>query len=633
MEDTYLLIKGHISKDSIVHEKLSTEAPSTPVQSYLDFIHERVPQFIFTDIKDARTFIIQDISALYFVKIFHVDGEFPFLMVRIVGHSYSKDEIQKISLKFSQFLDVNLGFDMLSNKIKDIILGIETYDFLRPFKSALASHATISDADKRLRLEEVLPKVTETKFAGDTGKKIEHYKYKLLAFNKEGKSEGVGMNVLANDVISLLMEGLPHGISKEEQAYIMYNFGLNCKLFGYHSTSNTFFREAREHFKELHYHNHEIFAILSEFLNMKLSKDIKGALNFILPFKEEIMNKDSLTNGFKGIVLRHIGESYQMLEMIDEAKLHYKIALEFLEKHYQLNIDMPLAYSSLGMISFSQGDFFEASKYFSFAVNISRLLKQDISGLVKNLGISYFNLAGEYLKTMKILALEKDHDRAVDIAMRGLGYLYLSSIHLGAMSLRDTVKLATDFDAEMSHWEIEDESASEGDLTSSLISSVNTFVSSLSDQRDDMAIRTLAKDQYEELNKFKPLKTYFFLVLFKGNGLAINSRTSSTLKELPTLDENLIAGMISGISSFLDEVLSGDEELSLIDRNNVKILFEHTEHLMGILFANKDHPQLREQIRSILRQTQIEGGDKIAKWNGDISFFEHLDDLMKTLVA
>ena len=75
---------------------------------------------------------------------------------------------------------------------------------------------------------------------------------------------------------------------------------------------------------------------------------------------------------------------------------------------------------------------------------------------------------------------------------------------------------------------------------------------------------------------------------------------------MPEFDENLVAGMISAIGSFLEEVLTGDENLSLIDRDNIKIILEYSKNLIGLIFVNKENPQIRNDLKNVLSKIEEE---------------------------
>ena len=117
------------------------------------------------------------------------------------------------------------------------------------------------------------------------------------------------------------------------------------------------------------------------------------------------------------------------------------------------------------------------------------------------------------------------------------------------------------------------------------------------------------------------------LVISKENGLSLFSKESSILSKVPKMDENLIAGMISGITSFLSEILSGEQQLSLLDRDNVKILFEYSKNLMGMIIANKESPKLRYQLKELLETTEIRAKNEIQYWTGDVMKFSFIGGL------
>ncbi|MBN2152154.1 MAG: response regulator [Candidatus Lokiarchaeota archaeon] len=125
---------------------------------------------------------------------------------------------------------------------------------------------------------------------------------------------------------------------------------------------------------------------------------------------------------------------------------------------------------------------------------------------------------------------------------------------------------------------------------------------------------------------------YYCLVIYKANGVSIFAKESKILSTIPKLDANLIAGMISGITCFLNEVLSGDQQLALLDRDNVKIMLEYSPHLIGILFSNKESRELRQQLGNLLQVTEQRLGPSIGTWTGDVKRFEIIDGLASKIM-
>jgi len=90
--------------------------------------------------------------------------------------------------------------------------------------------------------------------------------------------------------------------------------------------------------------------------------------------------------------------------------------------------------------------------------------------------------------------------------------------------------------------------------------------------------------------------------------------------------------MITAISSFLEEVLRGEENLSLIDRDNIKIMLEYSDNLIGLLFVNKENPQMREELKTILSKTEENHKAHFTKWTGEISRFADIGELVSKIM-
>ncbi len=130
----------------------------------------------------------------------------------------------------------------------------------------------------------------------------------------------------------------------------------------------------------------------------------------------------------------------------------------------------------------------------------------------------------------------------------------------------------------------------------------------------------------------EPVTPYYLLIIYKASGVSVFAKESKVLSTIPKLDANLIAGMISGITGFLNEVLSGDQQLALLDRDNVKIILEYSPHLIGILFSNKESPKIRQELSNLLQITEQRVGPKICTWTGDLKKFEIIGELASKII-
>ncbi|MEX2684692.1 MAG: response regulator [Candidatus Sigynarchaeota archaeon] len=148
-------------------------------------------------------------------------------------------------------------------------------------------------------------------------------------------------------------------------------------------------------------------------------------------------------------------------------------------------------------------------------------------------------------------------------------------------------------------------------------------------KQTELQLRKMSGDTAGEAELVIP---YYLLVVYKANGVSVFARESKILSSMPKLDANLIAGMISGITGFLNEVLSGDQQLALLDRENVKIIFEYSPHLIGILFLNKESPAMRQELHSLLQITEQHVGPSICTWTGDVKKFEIIGELASKIM-
>jgi hypothetical protein len=224
-------------------------------------------------------------------------------------------------------------------------------------------------------------------------------------------------------------------------------------------------------------------------------------------------------------------------------------------------------------------------------------------------------------------------ERILDLAIRGLNYLFLASLHLGSQMLENYLQLCTSYSKLLERIILGDLEHEDRDIGKRIDFILKAYHDQLTQTPDENTIKLISKRNYEKLKEFQPLKTYYFMVIYKQNGIVIYSKTSTILQELPEFDENLVAGMISAIGSFLEEVLTGDENLSLIDRDNIKIILEYSPNLIGLIFVNKENPQIRNALQTVLTKIETEYKPRFERWTGDISKFTKISDFALKLIS
>ena len=632
MIQNYILVKGVLTKDSleILHSNTSlNEEDKTKITENLI---PKIPDFVFQT-KEPRTLLLEDTLGYNILKVFNEEGKLPIILVRIEERFYTPNELKKISLDVNQFLDNNLEFTKLNEKIEQILIKIDTYDFSRPIKLLYFNDIWVNDKEKGQNIDEILPKVNELQYAEAFSEILKYNKLRFLLNSKKKRVNYQIENILEiSDVLLKTIEEFQgDNISEYDKGCIIYNFGFLLRDLQFFEESNHFFIKAAKIFSKLKIENLEIFSYFNVGLNYKQLKQLSSALDHLLEKKDIIVNSKLLSKGFKGIYFRHVGEIYQQNKDYKNARNYYSESLSNFEDEKQVNRDVALNYLALGTINYNEHDYFDASKYFSFAANILNFLNQDITDITKNLGVSFFNLSNEYLRTVKVLMIEKDLKRIIDFVTTGLSYFFLANLYLGNQLL-DNFKNLLDLYSKAVEKIPEMDIKEESKIKDSLIEILRDYSGKLSKGIDEKAIKSNSKKNFEAIKAFQPLKTYYVMILYKGNGVSIHSKTSTTLKELPELDENLIAGMISAINSFLGEVLRSEENLSLIDRHNVKIMLEYSDHLIGLCFSNKESPKIRDDLKGILLEMEDLYKVDFENWDGGISKFTKVPELADRIV-
>jgi hypothetical protein len=123
------------------------------------------------------------------------------------------------------------------------------------------------------------------------------------------------------------------------------------------------------------------------------------------------------------------------------------------------------------------------------------------------------------------------------------------------------------------------------------------------------------------------------LVIHKKSGIAIfhekftdeiNSKNSN-----PGSDEELVAGGIVGITTLLKEISQSAENIKLFDHGDVKILCEYGSNTLVVLYVKEDYHIYRDKIIHLRKTIEEFFGTVLESWNGDISYFDPLNAIVK----
>jgi tetratricopeptide (TPR) repeat protein len=627
-----------LTKGVLTPERLEIQESNAPLErdfqiEISDSLIKKIPTYIFEKSRESRTLIIEYALGYNIIKIFYKLDQIFFILIRIEGKIYSSDEIQKISLKVNQNLDINVKFTKLWEIIQEIFIKLETYDFSRPLKARLST-LFLSEEDQTLKIEELISRINKLAGSREISNLLDLFKFQFLLYSKKRKLGEYDPNLpqLYKKLLELLLHYKEIELNHYDFASVLFNFALILKELKFFEESNDAFLKAADKFRSLRIENLEFFSTFNLVLNLKQMKNLELALKYMLQIESQIYQSDSVSSGFKGIFLRHLGELYQLKKDNGSAKSYYTKSLNYFEKEKQINIDSALNYLALGTINYNEGDYFGASKFFSFAANIFDFLNQDISEIAKNLGISFLNLSNEYLRTVKVLIFEKDFERIIDLILKGLNYFFLANLHLENQMKENFSNLSSAYLKILETVKEMKNEEEDQEISKRVTYILREHHNQLGKDLDAKSIKIIAKQNYEKIKEFQPLKIYYFMVIYKTNGVVIFSKTSTILHEMPEMDENLIAGMISAISGFLGEVLKGDENLSLIDRDNIKIILEYSTNLIGLIFLNKESPQIRNDLKSILSKTEEKYQKDFKEWTGEVTKFSEVNEFVSRVM-
>jgi hypothetical protein len=103
----------------------------------------------------------------------------------------------------------------------------------------------------------------------------------------------------------------------------------------------------------------------------------------------------------------------------------------------------------------------------------------------------------------------------------------------------------------------------------------------------------------------------------------------------PDQDEDILAGMLSAVQTFIKE--SFDEaggKLNEIRFENYDIVISHSKNVvLAAIISTKKPERLRNQLEWATNDIEAQFGEKISRWNGDRKDLGDVDVLMKKFLA
>jgi spore coat protein CotH len=104
---------------------------------------------------------------------------------------------------------------------------------------------------------------------------------------------------------------------------------------------------------------------------------------------------------------------------------------------------------------------------------------------------------------------------------------------------------------------------------------------------------------------------------YKFGGLNVNSE--------------LVGSFLDALSTFAMETIPSKGQMRLVDRGNVKILFEQGKYVTLALFASDDTPETRGPLSLFLSRFESNYSDVLKGWDGSLTAFEGLDNLIRSI--
>jgi hypothetical protein len=104
---------------------------------------------------------------------------------------------------------------------------------------------------------------------------------------------------------------------------------------------------------------------------------------------------------------------------------------------------------------------------------------------------------------------------------------------------------------------------------------------------------------------------------YKFGGLNVNSE--------------LVGSFLDALSTFAMETIPSKGQMRLVDRGNVKILFEQGAHVTLALFASDDVPDTRGPLSLFLSKFEQNYANVLGSWDGNVSAFTDMDGLIKSI--
>lgn len=123
-----------------------------------------------------------------------------------------------------------------------------------------------------------------------------------------------------------------------------------------------------------------------------------------------------------------------------------------------------------------------------------------------------------------------------------------------------------------------------------------------------------------------PKKIRHLYLIYQEKGIALYDH--SFMKE-KLVDSQLMAGGISGVAILLQELTQSKRRLKIIDLEDLKILMEYGEYIMGALITEENYGILRKKLSKLVSAFENQYIEYLSNFTGSTSEFETADWLIE----
>ncbi len=116
-----------------------------------------------------------------------------------------------------------------------------------------------------------------------------------------------------------------------------------------------------------------------------------------------------------------------------------------------------------------------------------------------------------------------------------------------------------------------------------------------------------------------PKKIRHLYLIHQESGIALYDHSFMKKK---LVDSQLVAGGISGIALLLQELTQSNRMLKIIDLEDLKILMEHGQYVMGALIAEENYGILRKKLSKFVSAFENQYMEYLSDFTGSTSEFE-----------